>query len=150
MGRAEQITKELKLHDRKLYCKRGIEGKLCIFRESHRIESYDLNGHILTSVRPAPHLIMALTHNWQVHGSPADWGLIPIISRLKEMDLWNRDLAAEYEAKHEKNIQTKKRDFSSKTEDFLKDSRRAFAKDWDGINTAGIKKQDNRKLKEKR
>ena len=149
MGRAEQITKELKLHDRKLYCKRGIEGKLCIFRESHRTESYDLNGHILTSVRPAPHLIMALTHNWQVSGRSVPWGTIPIIARLKEMDLWNRDLAAEYIEGSERNIQQKRREFSSKTEDFLKDSRRAFAKDWNGINTANIK-QDNRKLKEKR
>jgi hypothetical protein len=149
VGRAEQITRELKLHDRELYCEMHKVGKLCVYRKSVRWEDYDLDGVFMRFARPAPHFIMALTHNWQLAGDAVDWGLLPIIARLNAMDLHNRDLAEELIKDEEKRAEQRRRDFHSKNEDFAKEIRRPFAKAFNDINTANMAKTDNRKIKER-
>lgn len=148
MGRAEQITREIRFHDRLLYCEKNKEGTLCIFRKGFRLENYDFDGKRLSFVRPTPHLVMALTHNWKVTGQSVDWGTLPIIERLNSIDLHNRNLADELLAKYEKRNHQKQREFSSKNEDFLKEFRKPFAKATSDINTSCMAKIDKRRLKE--
>lgn len=151
MGRAERVTRTIKQHDRLLYCERGREGKLCVYRKSERVESYRLDDKsVLHFVRPAPHFIFALTHNWHLSGRDVDWGIEPIMARLKAIDLWNRDLAEEIIQDEEKRLDGLARDRKNTVESFLLDYRRQFAKAFDGVNTANMdKKKDSRRLGDK-
>jgi len=150
VGRAEQVTELIKAHDSKLYCDRGREGKLCIYRKSTRVERYEIDGVSIGFVRPAPHFVMALTDNWQMHGREVDWGLIPILQRLQSMDLWNRNLAEDLIEGYEKKEKQVARDASNKNEDFLREFRKPFAETFKDVNTANMKKIDKRRLQEKK
>lgn len=147
MGRAERVSKAVKRYDPKLYCERR-EGKLCVLRKSSRVETYDVDGLLIDFVRPAPSFVFALTHNWKMNGEPVEWGLLPIIERLRMNDLWSRDLADECIRATEKATESKEREKASNNEAFLKDFRRQFAKATDGINTANLAKIDRRRKDE--
>lgn len=148
MGRAERVTKFIKLHDSKLSAERNSEGNLCIYREGSRVEWFDLEGTSIGFVRSTPHLIMALTHNWHVLGRPVEWGLDVILQRLQAIDLWNRDLAGECEQQDVKRKERIARDASSKHEDFLREFKRPFAETFKDINVASLKKIDKRRTME--
>lgn len=149
MGRAEQITRVIRGHDPKLYCLKDRSGKLVIYRQYHRIEWYDLDEGKLGFVRPAPFFIMALTTDWQLKSPSVDWGLLPILDRLKTIDLHERDLAGEYIENYEKDSLSNLRQFQNNNEAFLKDYRRKFAKAFNDVITTNLAKTDRRKLKEK-
>lgn len=142
MGRAERITAQVKLRDRELYCERDKEGKLCVYRKSLRWEIYRLkNGIALQFARPAPHFIFALTHNWAMNGRPVDWGIEPILARLKAIDLWNRDLASDIIAEEEKTLESAARARTNSTESFLLDFRKQFARTFNDVNTSTLAKK---------
>lgn len=146
MGRAERVTEAVRYHDYKLFCARNAEGKLCIYRKGHSLESYQLGENTsLTFVRPTSDLVCALTHNWQVTGYSVDWGIEPIMARLRDMDLWNRDLASEIIAKEEKAIESRERDRMNHTESFLYDFHSQFKKTFSDINTSNLSKKPKRK-----
>lgn len=149
MGRAETITRAIKRHDRELYCEKNREGKLCVYRKGSRVEPYDVNGHLINFVRPAPYFVFALTENWKTNGVPVEWGIVPILERLKAIDLWNRDLAEECIRSTEKTTQAIERDRKNSTESFLKEFRTQFARATNGVNTANLDKIDRRKDDEK-
>lgn len=148
MGRAERVTSVISEHDPKLYCE-GRDGKLCIFRRSQRIESYDYDGMTINFVRPAPFFIIALTDDWRMSGTPVDWGLVPIMNRLREIDLWNRDMASEIIRKEEEVSRINEKDFKNNGEAFLKDYRREFARTFNDVRTSNMSKKDKRKIGEK-
>lgn len=145
MGRADDITKAIKSHDRELYCEKNREGKLCVYRKGSRIESYDVNGHVIDFVRPAPNFVFALTDNWRTTGIPVEWGIVPILERLKAIDLWNRDLAGECIQSTIKEIESRDRARKNSTESFLMEFRRQFARATNEINTANLAKLDSRR-----
>jgi len=150
VGRADRITRELKNHDSLLYCDWGKAGRLCVFRKSTRWESYRLDEDAVLSVaRSTPHLIFALTDTWNERGEPKDWGIEPILARIKAIDLWNRDLAEEIIQGAEKDLETAARDRRNTTESFLLDFRKQFAKSFDDVNTANMSKKDKRSLHDK-
>lgn len=151
MGRAERITRAIKLHDPLLYCERGEEGKLCIYRMSERVESHRLDDEsVLHFVRPTPYFVFALTDNWRLAGEPRDWGIEPIMARLKALDLWNRDLAGDLIAAEMKERESLERERQNSIESFLLDFRKQFQKTFDGVNTANMdKKKDSRRQYEK-
>lgn len=151
MGRVERITQEVRLHDRELYCERSGEGKLCIYRKSRRVETYHLDdGNVLHFVRPAPIFIFALTDNWKMDGIPQEWGVLPIMNRLRANDLWHRDLASEVIAQEEKHTESIARERTNTVESFLLDYRRKFAKTFNDVNTSTLAKKDSRWLGDKR
>lgn len=79
-------------------------------------------------------------------GRPAPWGLLPIINRLKAIDLWNNpDYLDEMERNNDKVDEGKKRDFRNTVESFMKDYRPVFAKAFNGVNTSTLKKIDKRR-----
>ncbi len=143
MGRAERITEVIKAYDSKLFCK-SEDGKLCIYRKSQRIESYDLNGTLYHFVRPSCFWILSLTHNWRMDGDPADWGIEPIMKKLKMGDLWHRDLASEVIRQEEKHLESTQRHLDNESEAFLKDYRRKFARTFNDVRVANMAKKDSR------
>lgn len=119
VGRIERITSEVRNYDRELYCAMNSEGKPCIYRKSKRTEVFDLgDGNVLLNVRPAPYYIFALTHDWKPTGEVVDWGLVPIIQRLREIDGWKRDLMQEFEKNEEKANESQDRKRKNQMEDF--------------------------------
>jgi hypothetical protein len=133
VGRAEVVTSYIRRFDPLLSCERSGDGKLCIYRKDQRIESYDVDGVVIHFVRPAPYLVFALTDNWNIHGNRVDWGIEPIMKRLKECDLWSRDLAKESMESIEKAKASDDRAAENHIESYLKDIRKSFARATDDI-----------------
>lgn len=131
-----------------LYCE-SRDGKLCVFRKSQRIESYEIDGVMIQFVRPAPFFILALTEDWRMASRPVDWGIIPILFRLKEIDLWNRDIAEEIIKQEEDGLRTKRKDFKNESEAFLKDYRSKFASTFNDVRVSNMENKDKRKIGEK-
>lgn len=146
----ERITRFIKQHDSMLFVERNSEGKLCVFRKGQKVEWFNVDGASIGFVRSTPHLIMHLTHNWHALGRDVDWGLDVILTRLQEIDLWNRDIAAECESEYEKREQKTRRNASNKHEDFLREFKRPLAETFKHVNTANMRKIDKRRTMEKR
>ncbi len=149
MGRVERINKVIKYHDPKLFCLKDSDGKLSLYRKNWKWEPYKVGDDVIHFARPDHFFICSLTHNWKAAGSPVDWGLVPIVERLKAMDLWNRDIAGEVIEQEEKHSEMMSRERQSKNEDFLKEFRPQFARATSDINTSTLAKKDLRKIKEK-
>lgn len=147
VGRAEAITERLRGYDPMLYCEKSREGKLCVYRKGQRIESYFIDevGAVVQFVRPAPFFIFAITDDWSLQGLSVDWGIEPIMQRLKRIDSWNRDIAEEAIRQAEEKEEAITIDRQNKTESFLKDFRRQFAKATNDINTSTLERKDSRK-----
>lgn len=150
MGRIDVITQAIKLHDRSLYCERSEEGKLCVYRKSQRVESYRLDDEsVLHYVRPTPYFVFALTDNWRMTGEPREWGIEPIMARLKALDLWNRDVAGDIIDQELKERASLERERQNTIESFLIDFRRQFAKTFNDVNTSTLAKKESRRAYEK-
>jgi hypothetical protein len=143
VGRIESINSKIKAHDSLLFCKRNQEGKLCIYRKSQTAERYNLDdGAVLINLRSTPYLVFAITHNWKESGYDVDWGIEPILARLKAHDLWNRDLASEVIEREEKNQASRDRAGKNMMEDFARDLYPVFKKGLKDINTSNLKKPE--------
>jgi hypothetical protein len=133
--REHRLTKELKKHKSDLICKRGDDGKLHVYQERG-----------LEDV-----LVCSLTDDWQTTGEPVEWGLLPILNRLKAHDLasdgghefwsWFRD-------QNRKVDESKERALKNSVESFLMDFRPQFAKATNDVNTANLAKLDKRRIKD--
>lgn len=149
--RQDRITREIQYHDRDLYCAKDYKGRMSIFRKSFVHEDCWLDDHtVIKSLVFRPQYIMSLTDNWAASGCPVEWGLDPILRRLREIDSHNRDLMIEIEANHDKAKASKQRALESETEAFVKDWRREFAKATNDINTSTMEKKDSRRLAERK
>lgn len=146
MGRIERINEVVKNHDPKLFCSR-MGGKLCVMRESWKWEPYEVDGDVYYFVRPNHFFILALTHDWKFNSQEADWGLLPLAQRLRDIDVWNRDMVSEIEEKYDREEKQNQKRRMSQTEDFLKEFRPQFAEATKDINTASLEKKDSRRLK---
>lgn len=136
MTRVTQITKAVKRYDRGLYAKRVREpfGCISIYRK-------DNGGHSF---------VFSLTKNWTFKTDPVDWGIEPILARLKAMDLWTVETAFDRIAKDEEKIkEAKARNLHNNVESFLTEFRGQFAKTFSNVNTSLMNKIDRRKRKEK-
>lgn len=144
MGRLERLTKAVQWHDRELFAQRMTHGRIGIFRQSYRFEHYDFDGMNIIFTKDSPHLIFTLTHNWTANGRPVEWGIEPILARLKAIDLWQNESQVEDMIKgYEKDKESTDRDRDNSIESFLLDFRRQFQKTFNQFNVSGMK-TDNR------
>lgn len=143
MGRAQVITEHIRRFDPLLFCEKQRDGKLCVYRKDQRIESYDVDGNVIHFVRPAPYLVFALTDTWNLSGAPRDWGIEPILHKLKGCDLWARDIAKESMESVVKDKESKDRAVDNHIESFLKENRREFARRTNDIVTGTLNKKIN-------
>lgn len=150
MGRMDDVTKFVKRFDPMLYCDSHAEGKLCVFRKSKRVESYDVGGLMIDFIRPAPYFVFALTDNWLLTGNPVDRGLEQIRDRLMKIDLWSRDLVKEIADRQEEISQSRSRDVDNHIESYLLDHRKEFARASNDVLTHSMKKVDRRKKDERK
>ena len=128
MGRVREITRAVASYDPCLYAQETCAGRIDIYRKNR------------DAMYP-PHFLFALTDTWQPTGRPVDWGVEPLMNRIRAMDLWRDDTFVErWEANHEKLEQGKRRDFGNSVESFMYDFRRQFQRATNDINTSTLNK----------
>lgn len=128
MDKAKTLTGYLKRYDSELFA---------VCNKPPRIDVYRQNRDKLSP----PHFIFSLTDTWTASGKPVDWGVEPVIARLRALDLWNSGIGVEHFIEQsEKEKEEELRNFRNNTESFLLDFRRQFAKATDGINTSTLEK----------
>lgn len=133
MGRLNEINRALKSYDSELFA---------VSNKPPRIDVYRQNRDKLSP----PHFIFSLTEDWTVKSTPIEWGIEPILARLRAIDLWNSGLGVEdFIQEAEKSSESKKRHLMNTVEGFLYDFRSEFAKATNGINTSTLEKIDKRK-----
>lgn len=149
--REVQITRAVRKYDRELYARMGFEGRIDIFRRCFGFETYSLDGGIvIQKLKEEPYRVLALTDTWNAWGKPVDWGIEPIMAKLKACDLWQRNVAEETNAHNQKIDESQDRHLKSETEAYLKDNRRAMAKAWENVNTSGMDKRADRRFRDER
>jgi hypothetical protein len=144
------MTGYVRKYDEKLFCKKGIDAKLCIFREGYYYDTFWLDDqHPLHVLRLTPHFVFALTHNWGKDGHSVDWGKDKVWERLHKVDIWKRDIVDELEKQEDRDNEKRDRDRMNKTEDFLYEFRDDFKEAFKDVNTANLAKKDSRRIKDK-
>lgn len=144
--RVRSLNQAIQSHDRDLYVRRESHG-INVYRKGTAFDYFDLDGFRLLYSRPNPKFILALTDNWNVTGKPVDWGIEPVIQRLKAIDMQGdfnevTTLMDQMEKDEEQKIISKR----SKFEDMAKEMRPVFAKAFDGVNTSTLAKTDKRRI----
>ncbi len=149
-AKIDNLNRSLRSYDRLLYAERSLGNEMIgIYRMSFRWDTYDWNGSQLSVSRPVPEPIMFLTTNWKINGTPVDWGTEPVMGRIREMDLWNRDhILDEVVAERETLKNNKARSFSNEVKARAADMRKDFAEAVSDINTSGMNMSDHRRKKD--
>lgn len=147
MARIDRVRQTVNMHDSQLTAKLD-NGIIGVYRKAHTCERYKLEGGLtLVVTKPFHHFIFALTDNWNVTGKPVEWGLDPIVNRLKAIDTWNReDMIDEMIESYEEEKKSNERNLKNNVESFLREFRRPFAKAFNDVNTSTLEKTDRRRL----
>lgn len=155
MTRADKITREIKRYDPLLYCEEfnkcdgSAQAPLVIYRKLHRYEPMEVDGIIIHYQVPSPHYVFALTDTWSINGIPVEWGVLPILARLKAMDLWKKETELDRMKEHSDKVDaSKEKDTRNSIESFLYEFRGQFAKATDGVNTSLMDKRRDRRFKD--
>lgn len=144
MGRKDTINRLVKRHDPELYCEQR-DWMLCVYRRGFKWEPYNVDGMDILFLRSSPHFVFALTDNWKTTGRPVEWGSIPIMNRLKAIDLWNRDLAEESIQSTIKQNEMFEKDKRNSIESFMSEFRGQFKKTFSDVNTASMMKKERKR-----
>jgi hypothetical protein len=151
MSREIEINRIVQNYDRELVAQRDFKGTMCVWRKANKFEAFEFEGIKYLYARPHLNLVFALTDNWTQKGRPVEWGLEPILNRLKSIDVWrDPDFAENLIAQYEKDAQSQKRQMKNTVESFLIDYRRQFAKTFGDVNTSTLEKTDKRRIKDGR
>ncbi len=140
-----RIQNAIKEHDSKLFLNRNYLGEIQIMRKSFKMVPHEIDGRIVYVQTPSPHYIMSLTEDWTGRTRPVDWGVEPIMRRLKEIDDWGSDSSFERMLRDNERIEErKKKSFASLTEDVALEWRKDFKKHTEDILTHSVDKKDPR------
>lgn len=145
MSREARITRELQQHDAKLFCKRHENGCLAVYRESDAFECYEIDGKKLLYSRRNPWFIFALTHDWKSTGRSVDWGILPIMKKIRMSDSHHHDLAQFSISSIEKTNKSQDRDVVNQHESFARyELRDAMKREFKDTLTHSLPKIDQR------
>lgn len=136
-ARIREINRALKFFDKDLFADntRSFD-RIDINRRKQRFLPYEVQGETLWVLAPLSERVICLTDNWVETGCPVDWGIEPILAKLRAIDLWNRTDWQEWFTKQaEEHDESKKRDRRNNIESFLLDNRRSFAQATEGYTT---------------
>lgn len=147
--RLNRINTELGFFDRELYAVKTGDGIVQIYRKGVRWESFAFGKDLLKYSRPAPHYVLSLTHDWSLNGDPAEWGIEPLLARLREIDTHNHDVLGRIHEENETKKRLRKRAVDNEIKARAYDLRRDFAKAVNEVNTSTLPKVDSRRKKDK-
>lgn len=146
--RLSRLDKELKNHDSKLFAIRLASGMIHVRRKASNVGDSDFDIESGNSGPPS-YFVCALSDNWSQLGNPVDWGIEPVLDRIKTMDLWAshhslKDMRERREREQRDKERQNKNEIRAKALDLRKD----FAKAVNDINTSSLEKLDNRRSKD--
>lgn len=142
------LNKAVRQYDPRLYVKRLSSGMIQVRRKAAKLGDADYDVESALSGPPS-YFILALTDNWQKNGKATDWGIEPVIARLRSMDLQSTHHSLEeMRVRREQLERDKQRQFSNEIRARAADMRKDFAKAVNDINTSTLEKVDNRRLKD--
>jgi hypothetical protein len=145
-AKVESMTRALKSHDRDLFARRHSSGGIRVYRKTTRWDVYDFGTGVLRYSRPSLDFVLALTDTWTKQGTPVDWGIEPVLSRIKEIDHWRDDtLGDQIRQARERAAQIQEQSENNERLARAYDVRRDFAKAMDGFNTSTCNKVDPRR-----
>lgn len=152
--RARRVSDTVRAYDQMLFAKEEIvNGKsiISIFRKCKEWRKEALSYGVYVDVLfENPYRVMSLTDTWGIRGNKVDWGLIPIVERLRALDLWNSGPGIqEMFAQHEKEKKSSERKKRNDIESFLYDFHSSFAEATKDINTSNMNKIDKRRIGDK-
>lgn len=137
-ARVKQFNQSVKVYDRKLFVVRVSNGMIQIHREGERLEDSDLPEEI-ESRRPFPQLILCLTDDWTLQGQPVEWGLEPVLKKLRSMDSWTQErIFKDLYEERERNQKTKQQSRKNEYRAIAMDMRKDFARATNDINTSTL------------
>lgn len=129
--KARVMTKHLRRFDSGLFCKKiPKNGAYGVYQKT-------VSG---------THLILPLTDNWRWEGRPVDWGIEPVLFKLR-FGSPERDVSDELIKGYQKADESRERDLKRNTADFLGEYRSQFAKATNDVNTSTLEKVDSRRMK---
>lgn len=148
-GRVRVLNSHLKRYDRDLYADAAMDGLVTIYRNHTTYIRYSFEGKNLYVSTVRPQWVTALTKDWSASSCPIEWGIEPILSRLKTMDQWRKENALDGVRRHNEKVKAnKQREQHNNLKALAADVRRDFAKATNDINTANLKKVYNRRKKD--
>lgn len=128
MGRAKEMNRAVKNYDSCLYVQENPDGRLDLYRQNRDKTS-------------PPHFVFSLTDSWTPTGRPIDYGVEPVLNRLRAHDLWRDDrFVEEWIKEHEKSVESAERSRRNSVEDFLYDFRNQFHRTFNDVNTSNMDK----------
>lgn len=143
--KVHNINRRLKRFDRSLFTYTNIEGKVLVMRKADRLEASDYHQEEMNLDEIRPQIIFALTHDWTVYGRSVDWGIEPILEKLRSMDSWaSTAWISEMRKENERIKEDKKRMERNEFRATASDMRKEFAKATNDINTSTLEKIDRR------
>ncbi len=109
-----------------------------IHRHGERLSDCDFDPEFGPS-GPASYFICALTDNWTLQGKPVDWGIDPVMNRIRDMDLWGSNHSLDkMRERREKLKADKDNSQRNETRAIAADMRKDFARATNDINTASL------------
>lgn len=136
--RLSRITQEVRRYDRRLFGFRASNGMIQILREAEKLDASDAPDEVVVS-NPHPQFILALTHDWTLQGKPVEWGLEPIMTKLRSMDSWLEDkILDKMRKRREQEAEDSKRVEKNNIRAMAADVRKDFAKATNEINVASL------------
>lgn len=147
--RLQRIQNEVKKYDKSLFVYENRFGIALIMRQADRLEASDYNQIEPEVASLHPQIIFALTDDWKATGHPVEWGLEPIMRRLRWMDLWNDPEILE---RVQKNNETCERDEERQKHNTIRamvaDMRTDLNKAFKDYNTRYMPDYDRRRMKD--
>lgn len=138
-SRTRTVTAHLKDYDRLLYARRESTGAIHVYRESKRPYSFEYNGDRYTALLSQPFFILALTDNWTITGKPVEWGIEPLMYRIKSIDSHKNGITIDKLLEdYTRGAEAKDKKRQNDNESWLRDNRNVFKKAFDGINTSNL------------
>jgi len=129
------LQRRIQDYDRDLFLKESHTGRVQVFSKYHGKNQY----------------VMSLTKDWSAHGEPVNWGLLPILDKLKRIDNHNNELLfQEVEEQAKKADESRDRARRNQHEDFAHEFHRSFKKTFNDVNTANLEKIDRRRVDDRR
>lgn len=131
-----RLNKEVKAFDSLLYAIRASNGMLQVYRQPIRAVA---NLFESTDFNPNPLLVLCLTDTWTIQGKPVEWGLEPVMERLRSMDQWQSGISYEEFCKQrDLGESNEKRAFTNEVRARAMDVRKDFARLTDDINLSTL------------
>ena len=124
-----RLTKAVKEHDSLLYVERDNHGGMNLWRKDYRKEFFSYNGNTYSYMVSSPYFVLRLSDDWTTRGRPVEWGVEPLLHRIRSIDLWNKDSeSSNVEKSQIKAMESKDREIKNMHEAMTSEMHSSFKK----------------------